>query len=79
FSFSSVPLILLSVLGLVVSIFALAYGFYIFVQSLFVNVNVTGWPTIVVSSLFFSGVQLISVGVLGEYKSRIFDEAQKRP
>ncbi|APC91982.1 MULTISPECIES: glycosyltransferase family 2 protein [Francisella] len=79
FSFSSVPLRLISVLGIVISIFALTYGFYIFVQSLFLNVNVTGWPTIVVSIMFFSGVQLISLGVLGEYISRIFDEAKKRP
>lgn len=51
-------------------------AFIFFVQSLFFNVNVTGWPTIVVSIMFFSGVQLISLGVLGEYISRIFDEAK---
>ncbi|AXH30219.1 MULTISPECIES: glycosyltransferase family 2 protein [Francisella] len=79
FSFSSVPLRLISILGIVISVFALTYGFYIFVQSLFFNGNVTGWPTIVVSIMFFSGVQLISLGVLGEYISRIFDEAKKRP
>ncbi|MDE5037865.1 glycosyltransferase, partial [Francisella tularensis subsp. holarctica] len=62
-SFSSVPRRLISVLGIVVSIFALADGFYIFVQSLFFNVHVTGWPTIVVRIMVFRGVQLISLGV----------------
>ncbi|AJI54530.1 glycosyltransferase family 2 protein [Francisella philomiragia] len=79
FSFSSVPLRLISIFGVLVSIVALAYGFYIFMGSLFFGGDVSGWPTIVVSIMFFSGVQLISLGVLGEYISRIFEEAKKRP
>ncbi|ASG68401.1 glycosyl transferase family 2 [Francisella halioticida] len=79
FSFSAVPLRMISLMGIVISIFALAYGLYIFLENIFFHVGVSGWPTIVVSIMFFSGVQLISLGVLGEYISRIFDEAKNRP
>lgn len=79
FSFSAVPLRLISFMGMLISICALGYGLFTFIDSLFFDANVSGWPTIVVSIMFFSGVQLISLGVLGEYISRIFDEAKNRP
>ncbi|QIW10646.1 glycosyltransferase family 2 protein [Francisella sp. LA112445] len=79
FSFSSVPLRMISLMGMIISIFALAYGLYTILANLLFGVGVSGWPTIVVSIMFFSGVQLISLGVLGEYISRIFDEAKNRP
>lgn len=79
-SFSSVPLRLISFMGMIVSIFALAYGFYILISNLFFGANNNSWlPTIIVSIMFFSGVQLICLGVLGEYISRIFNEAKNRP
>jgi len=78
-SFSSVPLRMISLMGMIISMFALLYGLYIFLENLFFSITVNGWPTIVVSIMFFSGVQLISLGVLGEYISRIFDEAKNRP
>lgn len=78
-SFSSVPLRIISLFGIIISLFAMGYGSYIFIKNIFFDVNVSGWPTIVVSIMFFSGVQLISLGVLGEYISRIFDEAKNRP
>ena len=40
---------------------------------------VPGWPTVVAGLMFFSGVQLLSIGVLGEYIGRIFDEVKHRP
>jgi glycosyltransferase involved in cell wall biosynthesis len=79
FSFSAVPLRMISLMGMIISIFALAYGLYTILANIFFGVGVSGWPTIVVSIMFFSGVQLISLGVLGEYISRIFDEAKNRP
>ncbi|WP_150467027.1 glycosyltransferase family 2 protein [Francisella sp. SYW-9] len=79
FSFSAVPLRMISLMGMIISIFALAYGLYTILANLLFGVGVSGWPTIVVSIMFFSGVQLISLGVLGEYISRIFDEAKNRP
>ncbi|API87273.1 glycosyltransferase family 2 protein [Francisella uliginis] len=79
FSFSSVPLRMISLMGMIISIFALAYGLYTILANILFGVGVSGWPTIVVSIMFFSGVQLISLGVLGEYISRIFDEAKNRP
>ena len=41
--------------------------------------NVPGWATLVCSVMFFSGVQLLSIGILGEYVGRIFDEVKQRP
>ena len=41
--------------------------------------NVPGWATLAVSAMFFSGVQLLSIGILGEYVGRIFDEVKQRP
>lgn len=79
FSFSAVPLRMISLMGIIISMFALAYGLYTILANIFFGVGVSGWPTIVVSIMFFSGVQLISLGVLGEYISRIFDEAKNRP
>ncbi|MED7787579.1 glycosyltransferase family 2 protein [Francisella sp. 19X1-34] len=79
FSFSAVPLRMISLMGMIISIFALAYGLYTILANILFGVGVSGWPTIVVSIMFFSGVQLISLGVLGEYISRIFDEAKNRP
>lgn len=70
---------MISLMGMIISIFALAYGLYTILANLLFGVGVSGWPTIVVSIMFFSGVQLISLGVLGEYISRIFDEAKNRP
>jgi glycosyltransferase involved in cell wall biosynthesis len=78
-SFSTIPLRLISIMGLFISFFSLAYGLYILTVNLFFNSDVSGWPTIVVSIMFFSGVQLISLGVIGEYISRIFDEVKNRP
>ena len=58
---------------------ALGYGGLIVVDH-FLNGNpVPGWPTVVVSLMFFSGVQLLSIGILGEYVGRIFDEVKRRP
>ncbi|MED7818557.1 MULTISPECIES: glycosyltransferase family 2 protein [unclassified Francisella] len=79
FSFSAVPLRMISLMGMIISVFALAYGLYIILDNILFGIGVSGWPTIVVSIMFFSGVQLISLGVLGEYISRIFDEAKNRP
>ena len=46
----------------------------------FTNSNIVpGWATLAVSAMFFSGVQLLSIGILGEYVGRIFDEVKQRP
>ncbi len=78
-SFSSIPLKVWTYVGLVISAFALAMAGYYWVRTMLFGVDTPGFPTLVVSIAFFSGIQLISLGVLGEYVARIFNEVKGRP
>ncbi|PPD42140.1 MAG: glycosyltransferase [Methylocystis sp.] len=78
-SFSSIPLKVWTYVGLTISFFALAMAGYYWVRTMLFGVDTPGFPTLVVSIAFFSGVQLISLGVLGEYIARIFNEVKGRP
>lgn len=78
-SFSSLPLKVWSYVGIVVSAAAIGYALYFIVQTFVFGVDVPGFPSLIVSITFFAGVQLISLGVLGEYLSRVFDEVKARP
>jgi glycosyltransferase involved in cell wall biosynthesis len=78
-SFSSLPLKMWSYLGLIVSAAAIAYALYFAVQTLVFGADVPGFPSLIVSIMFFAGIQLISLGVLGEYVSRVFQEVKARP
>jgi glycosyltransferase involved in cell wall biosynthesis len=78
-SFSSLPLKIWSYLGLVVSASAMTYALFVAIQTLVLGADVPGFPSLIVSITFFSGVQLISLGVLGEYLSRVFEEVKGRP
>lgn len=78
-SFTNVPLRIWAAVGLVISALAFAYGGYIVLRTLFFGVDVPGFATLVVSIMFLAGVQLISIGVIGEYLSRVFDEVKQRP
>ncbi|WP_442753809.1 glycosyltransferase family 2 protein [Methylocystis sp. JAN1] len=78
-SFSSVPLKVWTWVGLAISCFALGMAGYYWVRTMLFGVDTPGFPTLVVSIAFFSGVQLISLGVLGEYVARIFNEVKGRP
>ena len=78
-SFSTVPLRMSSVLGLVISFAALAYAVVFFVKTLILGIDVPGFPTLIISIMVLSGVQLISLGVLGEYLGRIYEEVKGRP
>ncbi|MCA9737084.1 MAG: glycosyltransferase family 2 protein [Gemmatimonadota bacterium] len=77
-SFSTVPLKLATWLGYAASAFAFLYLASVFVQKAF-GVTVEGWATIMVAMLFMGGVQLICLGILGEYIGRIFNEIKPRP
>jgi polyisoprenyl-phosphate glycosyltransferase len=77
--FSSRPLQLMSIMGMVISGFSFLLGTWYFVQKLW-GVNLTpGLPTMVVGITFFSGLQLFSLGIIGEYIGRIYDEVKHRP
>ena len=78
-SFTTWPLRLVSLLGFLVSICSFAYGLFIVIQYLLYKNPVDGWPTIVTVLLFFSGINLMSLGVVGEYIAGIFDEVKGRP
>lgn len=77
-SFSNVPLKLATWLGYIASCGAFLYLGSVFVQKL-LGITVQGWATIQMSVLFLGGVQLICVGILGEYVGRIFNEVKQRP
>jgi glycosyltransferase involved in cell wall biosynthesis len=78
-SYSYVPLRLVSNVGLLVSLTALAYMGYLIVAYTFGDQTIQGWVSTVVIMLFLGGIQLLSLGVIGEYVGRIFDEVKRRP
>lgn len=78
-SFSTAPLRIWTYLGLVVSILSFVYGSFLFVRTLLYGVDTPGYASIMVSILFLGGVQLIGIGVLGEYIGRIYMEVKRRP
>lgn len=78
-SFSDMPLRIWSLLGILISTISLIYAAWIVFKTLLFGVDVPGYATIVTAIMFFGGVQLISVGILGEYIARIFREVKQRP
>jgi dolichol-phosphate mannosyltransferase len=77
-SFSSIPLKLASWLGYLTSIFAFLYACIVLIQKM-LGFTVQGWATIMLGMLFLGGVQLICLGIIGEYIGRIFSETKRRP
>lgn len=78
-SFSTVPLRVWTYLGGLVSLFALASALYFAIRTILFGTDVAGYPSLIVSIMFFSGVQLMSLGIIGEYIGRIFAEVKGRP
>jgi len=78
-SFSHFPLRLVTQLGLVVSLAGFLYAAIIIISGLFFGRVVPGWTTLMAAVIFLGGVQLIVVGVVGEYIGRIYVEVQQRP
>ena len=78
-SFSTVPLRVWSYLGLLVSMAAFGYLLVFMVRTLIFGTDVPGFPSLLISVMFFGGIQLISLGVIGEYLGRIYDEVKGRP
>lgn len=78
-AFTSAPLRFWGQLGALVSLGAMTYGMYIAIRTLIMGNDVPGWTTLTVAITFLGGVQLLSIGVLGEYIGRIFDEVKQRP
>jgi len=78
-SFSQVPLQLAAHLGLIVSALAFIYAVYLIIGTLVYGNPVKGYPSMMVTVLFLGGVQLIALGVIGEYLGRIYEETKRRP
>lgn len=79
FSFSSAPLRIWTYLGGTTAVLALLYALYLIVRTLVQGVDVPGYASTMVAILFFGGVQLLSIGILGEYIGRVFRETKRRP
>ena len=78
-SFTTIPLRVWSYLGLFVSACAFLFALYILIEALVFGINAPGFPTLIISVMFFAGVQLISLGVIGEYLGRVYEEVKGRP
>jgi glycosyltransferase involved in cell wall biosynthesis len=78
-SSSTLPLRIWSYLGGLVALFALAFAMFIAVRTLVFGIDVPGYASLIVSVLFLGGLQLLSLGILGEYVGRILTETKQRP
>ena len=79
FTFSETPLRLATLVGFCVAGVSILYGLYLFFQRLIVGYNLPGFATLAVGLFFLGGVQLICLGILGEYIGRIHHEVKQRP
>ena len=78
-SFSYVPLRVISMMGIAVSILSILLAIIYAIQKIFWGLNPPGFPTTIVAIFFLAGIQLITIGVIGEYVGRIFEEVKRRP
>ena len=78
-SFSFLPIRAISYFGLVVSALSFLFGFYVLINKLVFGAHVEGWTSVMLAVLLLGGVQLVMIGVLGEYLWRVLDEARDRP
>lgn len=78
-SFSDVPLRVWGFVGFVISLFSIIYAIYIVATTLIYGTDLPGFPTLAAAVMFFGGIQLLSIGILGEYIARIFMEVKQRP
>lgn len=78
-SFTHLPLRIWTIFGMVISAIAFCYGSAVIIKTLISGHDIPGYATIVTAIFFFGGIQLLSIGILGEYISRIFVEVKHRP
>ena len=78
-AFSNAPLRLVTIAGTAISLLAALMGFWLVFEHLFFGQRIPGFTTLAAGIFFLSGVQLIALGVVGEYVGRIFDEVKQRP
>src|SRR3989338_9204661 len=78
-SFTTAPLRISTILGIAISFFAFFYILIVIARTLFYGVDIAGYPSMMAVILFLGGVQLLSLGIIGEYIGRIFNETKQRP
>lgn len=78
-SYTTVPLRIATVIGALTSLFAFIYMLVVFIKTLLYGDPVQGYPTMMIVILFLGGIQLLALGILGEYIGRIFTETKNRP
>ena len=78
-SFTTAPLRLMTFLGITVSCGAMLYMLFVLLMALFYGDPVAGYPTLLTVMLFLGGVQLLALGIIGEYLGQIFHESKRRP
>ena len=78
-AFSVTPLRLVAAAGLVISIFAMVMGLWVVVEKILFGQSIPGVATLAAAIFFLSGIQLLALGVVGEYVGRIFEETKRRP
>jgi dolichol-phosphate mannosyltransferase len=78
-SFSFVPLQIASYFGFLVSILSFLYALYVIYLKIYTDATIQGWTSLMIAVLFLGGIQLITLGIIGEYIGRISDEVKQRP
>jgi polyisoprenyl-phosphate glycosyltransferase len=78
-SFSYKPLKLATFAGLTISLFSFLFLLFVVFEKLFTDLTIPGWSSLIAINLFFNGIILIILGIIGEYIGRIYDESKKRP
>ena len=78
-SFTTFPLRISTIIGGCISIFAFIYAIYIVMKTLLYGEPVAGFPTLMCAILFLGGIQLLCIGIIGEYVARMFNETKRRP
>ena len=78
-SFSTLPLRIWTYIGASIALLSFAYGSFIVIRTFLLGIDLPGYASLLTTILFLGGIQLLSIGVLGEYLGRIFIEAKSRP
>ncbi|MFP5274010.1 glycosyltransferase family 2 protein [Coleofasciculus sp.] len=78
-SFSLVPLKIWSYMGVVLSLLAFFYAAFLIIRTLILGIVVPGYASLMVVNLFLGGIQLITLGIIGEYLGRVYEEVKQRP
>lgn len=78
-SFSFVPLQFATFLGFFIAVVCIVYSLYVIYAAVFGDATVRGWASTMVAILFLGSIQLITIGIIGEYLGRVYDEVKQRP